>query len=257
MNDNLVPGLVSIITPAYNASKTIQKTIDSVEDQTYENWEMIIVNDASKDNTSEIIAAYADKDSRIKFINLTENGGPVNAWNIAFDVMKGQYVAFLDSDDIWEKDKLSKQLSFMNKNHYEFTYSMYDWIGMDDKPLNKVITIPDSMTYSQMMKNSNIGLLTVIIDRSIVNVDFHLPIVKMAWDFLLWARILKTGVIAHGYQKITAHYRITSGSASRNKKKAAKGKWDLYKNELHIPLFKRLYYFGCYAVTSIKRYYFS
>lgn len=256
MNNNLVPGLVSIITPAYNASKTIQKTIDSVEHQTYENWEMIIVNDASKDNTAEIIAANANQEPRIKVINLKKNGGPVNAWNQAFDVMKGQYVAFLDSDDIWEKDKLCGQIEFMEKNHYGFTYSMYDWIGMDDKPLNKVITIPDSMNYSQMMKNSNIGLLTVIIDRRYVNIDFHLPIVKMAWDFLLWARILENGVVAHGYQKITAHYRITTGSASRNKKKAAKGKWELYKNELHVPFFRRVYYFACYAASSIKRYYF-
>ena len=250
----MVDDLVSIITPAYNAEEHIGETIESVLAQTDKNWEMIIVNDCSKDNTLKIANEYAALDNRIKVINLEKNGGAANAWNVAFNCMKGRYLSFLDSDDLWIETKLEEQINFMQENNYAFTYASYDWIDSNSKSLHKIIKIPKIMSYKAMLKNSNIGLLTVMIDRNQINIK-PIPCVNMAWDFLLWAKILKQGVIAHGYDNIIAHYRILSNSASRNKKKAALGLWNIYKNYLCIPFFKRCYYFMWYALNSIKRYY--
>ena len=121
-----VDDLVSIITPAYNAAEYIVETIESVLAQTYPKWEMLIVNDCSKDNTVEIVQSYAAKDNRIKLINLKQNSGAAVARNTAIQNAKGRYIAFLDSDDIWKKEKLQKQIEFMQQNGYAFTFTAYE-----------------------------------------------------------------------------------------------------------------------------------
>ena len=246
--------LVSIITPLYNGERFIAETIESVLSQTYKNWELIIINDCSTDNSLDIVNKYAYKDTRIKVINLKRNGGPVNAWNVAFDYIEGRYLSFLDSDDIWIPTKIEEQINFMKKNNIGFCFASYDWIDENSKSLNRTINVPQKMTYNDMLKNTNIGLLTVMLDLDLVHFE-KLPIVKMAWDFLLWAKIMKTGVIAYGYNKVIAHYRIRSKSASRNKFKAAKGLWIIYKDYLKIPPLKRFFYFLNYILNSLKRYY--
>jgi len=129
-------GLVSIITPAYNAEKYIQETIESVLSQSYANWEMIIVDDKSTDKTVNIIEEFCD--DRIKLVKLEKNGGTSNAWNNAFKYATGEYVAFLDSDDLWVSTKLEEQINFMKKNNYVFTFSSYDWIDKILKPLARL-----------------------------------------------------------------------------------------------------------------------
>lgn len=247
-----IKGLVSIITPAYNAEKFIAQSIDSVIAQTYTDWEMIIVNDCSKDNTINIVNQYDDK--RIKLINLTENKGAANAWNVAFQKVKGEYIAFLDSDDVWLETKLEEQIKFMRDNHYVFTFTSYDWIDENSKSLNKVIKISKMKDFSRTMKNTNIGLLTVMLDRKEIG-DISVKPIKLNWDYYLWGIILRRGYKAYGYNKVLAHYRIVSNSASRNKYKHAKAVWRLYYHELKIPLFKSMYYFLCYLLNSVKRYY--
>lgn len=121
-----VDDLVSIITPAYNAAECIAETIASVFAQTYPKWEMLIVNDCSKDNTAEIVKSYAAEDNRIKLINLKQNSGAALARNMAIQNAKGRYIAFLDSDDLWKKEKLQKQLEFMQQNDYSFTFTAYE-----------------------------------------------------------------------------------------------------------------------------------
>lgn len=252
----MIDDLVSIITPAYNASNHISETIDSVIAQTYENWEMIIVNDCSIDNTLEIIKKYASNDNRIKVVDLPKNGGAANAWNEAFKIMEGRYVAFLDSDDLWINKKLEEQLKFMKSNNYYFTFGSYDWIDCNGDSLNNIIKIPQKLAYKELLKNTNIGLLTVMIDRSVIEIK-KIPLVGMAWDFLLWTYILRQGHIAYGYNKVLGHYRILSNSASRNKKKAALGLWIIYREYLNINLIQSCYYFICYVYNSVKRYYFN
>lgn len=250
----LKEGLVSIITPAYNSGKYISETIESVLKQTYSNWEMIIINDSSKDDTLNIINRYAKQENRIKVINLVTNGGAANAWNQGFKVMQGEFLSFIDSDDLWVEDKLEKQITYIKTNGYAFVYSSYEWIDAESKPLNKVVRSKKTISYNQMIRKNDIGLLTVMIDLKKIKIN-QIDRVNMAWDFLLWTNIMKTGVLAYGMDDILGKYRILSNSASRNKKKAAKGVWEIYKNQLGFSLVKRLYYFTQYMFISIKRYY--
>ena len=137
-----IDGLVSIITPAYNAAAYIAETIESVIAQTYTNWEMLIVNDCSKDNTAEIIQNYAAKDKRIKLINLKQNSGAAVARNTAIQNAKGRYIAFLDSDDLWKKEKLQKQIQFMQQNGYAFIYSSYEHFKGTKENIQNQVQIP-------------------------------------------------------------------------------------------------------------------
>jgi glycosyltransferase involved in cell wall biosynthesis len=143
---------VSIITPSYNSEKFIKDTIGSVLSQTYKNWEMIIVDDVSPDNSNEIIEEYCKKDSRIKLIKLAKNSGPAVARNRAIQEAKGRYIAFLDADDLWKSEKLEKQIKFMTDNDLAFTYSSYDLLDeyrelslkrVQDFSLNNIIKIWD------------------------------------------------------------------------------------------------------------------
>lgn len=245
--------LVSVITPAYNAERFLQETIESVLSQTYENWEMIIVDDGSTDSTYSLAESWSGKDSRIRVIKCQKNGGQARAWNIAIAAAKGRYLAFLDADDLWEENKLEEQLAFMNENNYGFTYTMYDWIDENSEPAGKTIDVPGSQTYKDILKNTAIGALTVVIDRAVVNVA-EIPEVHLN-DSMMWLQIAREGVTAYGYEKVLAHYRIVTNSFSRNKKRSAARLWNLYRDQLKIPFFRRAYYFTCYAFNSIKRYY--
>ncbi|WP_028043334.1 glycosyltransferase family 2 protein [Candidatus Stoquefichus massiliensis] len=246
--------LVSIITPAYNAGKTIREAIESVLNQTYQNWELLIVDDCSTDNTYEIINEF--EDLRIRVFRHEKNMGAAIAWNTAFKHMQGRYVAFIDADDIWTDNKLSLQLRYMKKNNYEFTYTSYDWIDDNGLSLNKIIKAPKTQTYESFLKNTNMGNSTVIMDRKYINI---LPVQKvdMNWDGALRFPILKQGHTAHGMDEVCMHYRVNNNSVSSNKIKAAKGLWNLYKNILNIPFFPRCYYFGWYVFNSLKRYYLN
>jgi len=155
--------LISIITPSYNSSKYIAKTIESVISQTYKNWEMIIVDDCSPDNANEIIDKYTKKDFRIKLIKLEQNIGPANARNKGIKQAKGKYIAFLDSDDVWLPTKLEKQVKFMQDNDLALTCSSYYTINETNKQINTRI-VKESFSYSDMLKSNHIGNLTGIYD---------------------------------------------------------------------------------------------
>lgn len=249
-------GLVSIITPAYNCEKYIIETIESVLAQTYMNWEMIIVNDVSKDNTEEIIKEYIEKDMRIKLINLKENSGAAVARNTAIGIAKGRFIAFLDSDDRWKKDKLEKQLKFMINNKYGFTFTSYEYIRDENNDKEKIFSVPKSLNYSQALKNTVIGCLTVIIDKEIVG-DFRMPLVRRGQDNLTWLMLLEKGNIAYGLNENLAEYRRVEGSLSNNKFKALKRQWFNYRKVIKLPLLKCIYYYCFYILNNLKKYYLS
>lgn len=253
MNSN---ELVSIITPAYNCDKFISEAIDSVLVQTYTNWEMIIVNDKSDDNTENIIKEYAEKDGRIKLINLKVNSGAAVARNKALENAKGRFIAFLDSDDRWKKEKLEKQIQFMMNNKYGFTFTCYEYIKDDNNNVEKVFKVPRSLNYSQALKNTVIGCLTVIIDKNIIG-EFRMPLVRRGQDNLTWLMLLKNGHVAYGLNENLAEYRRVTGSLSSNKKKALKRQWNNYRKVVKLSFFKCLYYYSFYVFNNVKKYYFS
>ena len=214
--EKYIDDLVSIITPAYNAAAYIAETIESVLAQTYPNWEMLIVNDCSKDNTAEIVQSYAKKDKRIKLINLKQNSGAAVARNTAIQNAKGRYIAFLDSDDLWKKEKLQKQIQFMQKNGYAFTYTSYEHFKETKENVHNQVQVPKNLNYNQALKGNQIGCLTVMLDRKQIQ-NIHFTTQKHE-DYILWLNILKQGITAYGMQESLALYRTGNNkSISGNK----------------------------------------
>lgn len=247
--------LVSIITPAYNAAQTIDATIDSVMKQTVKDWEMIIVDDCSTDGTRARLARAAASDARIRVLFLERNSGAAAARNHALDLARGRYVAFLDSDDRWKKDKLEKQLKFMRKYSYTFTFTGYEYISHEGEPLHKCVRAPRRVTYADMLKNTIVGCLTVIIDREAVGV-FHMPNLRTRQDLATWLALLKKGRVAYGLDEPLAEYRIGGPeSLSRDKWKAARKTWYVYRRMEKLPLWRSCWYFCNYAANAvIKRF---
>ncbi len=244
--------LVSVITPSYNAEKFISATIESVRTQTYTNWEMIIVDDCSKDTTREILKEYAELDPRIKPIFLEENSGAAVARNTALKAAQGDYVAFLDSDDLWVLDKLEKQLAFMQENDYAFSFTAYNLMDENGKPLDKVIDVPKQIDYKGLLKNTIIGCLTVMIDTRKVE-PLQMPLIRTRQDFALWLKVLREGHIAYGMQEPLANYRIVEGSISSNKLKTAKRNWYVYREIEKLSLPYASWCFINYAFYAIKK----
>jgi glycosyltransferase involved in cell wall biosynthesis len=243
--------LVSIITPSYNSKKYISETINSIINQTYTNWEMIIVDDCSSDNSVELVQLFVEKDPRISLIKLTENSGVAIARNRAIEAAQGRYIAFLDSDDLWLPNKLEKQLSFMQKNNYPFSYTAYDKIDESGRVFDH-IGVPDSVCYSDLLKTCSIGCLTAMYDTEYFgNVD--MPLIRKRQDLGLWLKLLKETDYAYGLNETLAQYRVRTDSISANKVNAAKFTWRLYREVESLNLIKASYYFSHYAARGLLR----
>ncbi len=244
--------LVSIITPSYNSVRYISECVESVLAQTYTSWEMIIVDDCSEDDSKQIITALSSNDIRIKTIFLDSNIGAAEARNIALAKAKGEYIAFLDSDDLWEPHKLERQISFMNKNNIAFSYTTYQSISEDGLNVINIIKAPKEMTYYSYLKNTIIGCLTVIINREKVGY-FEMPNVRSSHDMALWLLILKRGFSAYGLDENLAKYRIVSSSNTANKMKAVKDVWKVYREIERLSFLYSLWCFFCYIFNTVKK----
>lgn len=242
--------LISVITPAYNSERFIGDTIDSVLQQTYPNWEMIIVDDCSTDNTRKIVEDYQKRDKRIKLFTLEENSGSAVARNKAMELAAGRYIAFLDSDDRWLPEKLEKQFAFMKEKEIGFSFTTYVRILEDGTRTNAVSNTPVSVNYDDLMKRCVIGCLTVMLDRDKVG---HLKMVNIRTrqDYVYWLHITKKGFLAYGLPEILAEYRLVGNSISSNKWKAAKRNWYVFRKIEKQSLAKSIWYFAHYVVRSI------
>ena len=242
--------LVSIITPSYNSAKFIKQCIESVIAQTYTNWEMLIVDDFSRDDSCLVIKELAKKERRIKCFLLDENIGAAKARNVAIRKAKGKYIAFLDSDDLWEPQKLEIQISFMEKEDIAFSFSTYQPISEDGLKLYSIIHVPKVVTYSSYLKNTIIGCLTVIIDREKTG-DFEMPNIQSSHDMALWLLIMRRGFDAYGLDENLARYRIVSTSNTANKWRAAKDVWRVYRQFEKLSFFYSIWCFLNYAFNAI------
>ena len=244
--------LVSIITPSYKSEKFISETIESVLSQTYQNWEMIIVDDWSPDNSNKIIEEYCEKDDRIKLIKLEKNSGPAVARNRAIEEAKGRYIAFLDADDLWKPEKLEKQLLYMNENNLAFAYSSYDLIDENNNNIGTFIT-KEIITYEDMLKTCSVGCLTAIYDTKKLG-KVYMPNILKRQDYGLWLKILKKIGSTKGILEPLAIYRIRKDSVSSNKIKAAQYQWKIYREVEKLNLFQSVYYFIQYAYYGVRKY---
>ena len=246
--------LVSIITPVYNTEKFIEETIQCVENQIYTNWEWFLVDDCSTDKSVEIIEKYLKKDKRIKLIKLVENSGAAIARNTGIEKSTGKYIAFLDSDDIWKKEKLEKQIKFIEKNNYEFTYTDYSFSDENGNEIGNVVKVPKNLNYKQALKNTTIFTSTVIFDVEKLGKDLiKMPNVVRGQDTATWWKVLKTGKIAYGLNENLSLYRRSSNTLSSNKIKALKRTWNLYRNVEKLNFFASLYNFCWYCFNALRR----
>lgn len=223
--------LVSIITPTYNTEKFIKETLKSVQNQTYQNWEMILVDDASTDETVKIISDFAKKDSRIKLFTLEKNSGNGFARNVALEKAVGKYIAYLDADDLWFANKLEKQIAFLKANNLHFTFSFYDCIDEEGNSLNRRVEAPINLTYDELFFCNYVGNLTAIYDTDYFG-KIILEATQKRQDWRLWLTILKQIQVTKPVPEPLAFYRIRKNSISSSKFKLIKHNFGVYR-EFH------------------------
>lgn len=247
----MITNLVSIITPAYKAAGFIEATVRSVQQQDYPDWELLIVDDGSPDDTAERAKELADQDPRIRLIRQA-NAGPAMARQRALDEARGRYVAFLDSDDVWLPRKLSAQLAFMRDLRSPMSYTSFRRINVDGTVVGRLIQIPESLDYRALLRNTAIVTSSVILDRNVTG-PFEM---RQAYydDFVLWLTILKRGMRAHGLQEDLLRYRVVSNSVSRNKLKSAREVWRTYREIERLPLPYATWCFSNYAIQAAIKY---
>lgn len=249
----LEEGLVSIITPVYNAQKFIQATIESVCRQTYQNWELLLVDDASTDGSIALIEKLAEQDSRVKLLPLKVNQGAAVARNHGLAHAKGRYVAFVDADDYWLPDKLQAQLDFMQVKDYAFTYTNFALVDEAGQVLKDRVDLPQTLSYRQLLKNTAIACSTVVIDRHLLG-DFRMPLVRKGQDTATWLYLMRERqVVAYGLDQVLNHYRQVKGSISSNRWSALKRTWHTYRHLEKLPLLECFYYFSHYVFQAILR----
>lgn len=202
--------MISIIMPVYNAEKYIKDAVQSVINQTYKKWELIIIDDCSNDKSLEIIKNFKKKDKRIKIIKLKQNRGASIARNKGIEISIGNYIAFLDSDDIWNKNKLKLQLNFMKKNNISFCYTHYNIFKSNIK-----IHSPKKIYYKLMLISCFIGCSTVMINQKSIGKTFFENF-KIRNDYVLWLKILKKTKLGFGMPLVMTKIRRNKGSLSSN-----------------------------------------
>lgn len=247
--------LVSIIMPMYNAKKYIIETIKSVQLQTYEKWELLLVDDVSNDGTLAHLYECAEviKDQRIQIIALEKNSGAARARNEGIARAKGRYIGFLDADDLWESQKLELQLSFLEKKKAGFSFTGYEFANELGQGLGKIVSVPESITYTQALRNTTIFTSTVLFDTKIISKDrICFPCVKSE-DTALWWSILKEYKVAYGLNENLVRYRRIEGSLSADKKEALYRIWNLYRNVEKLSLIHSSYNFIFWAIRAVIR----
>lgn len=220
--------LVSIITPTFNSEKYISETIQSVQNQTHQNWEMIIVDDCSSDKTTEIVTNFISNENRIQLYKLESNSGAGIARNKALSFVKGDYIAFLDADDLWLPNKLFAQLDFMEQNNLKFTFSYYNLIDEEGKPLNITVKTPNEISYKQLFYANWIGNLTGIYDVRFFGIIPITPF-KKRQDWIMWLEILKIIKTAKLTPQVLANYRVRKDSISSSKINLLKNNFNVYR----------------------------
>ncbi|GEK15067.1 glycosyltransferase family 2 protein [Aliivibrio fischeri] len=247
--------LVSIITPSYNSIEYIDSVYGSICDQSYQNWEWLVTDDFSSDDTFKFLLELSKKDSRVRVFKNKENSGAAISRNNSISQSSGDFIAFIDSDDLWLQNKLKKQIQFMEDNNHDFSFTSYELIDGDGACFNKIVDNHDiqCVSYDDMLrKKATLGCSTVMLRRTAFD-DISMPLIRTGQDYGLWLKLLKTGVNAYLISEVLTQYRILPDSISRNKIKKAKRQWQIYREIEKLPLFKSIECFCFYAWRAVFR----
>lgn len=233
--------LVSIITPVFNSAGYIEKTVQSVIDQSYTDWELILVDDCSTDNTLEILEQLVKKDKRINYLRLKNNGGAGIARNTGIKRAKGKYIAFLDSDDYWHVDKLKIQVEAMEKKNLNFTFTDY-YIKYENKNEELIFNSPlKKVYYKDIIKFNYIACSTVMFNQEALGKSY-MPNIRNRQDWGLWINLVQKNKRAVNINKYLMYYTVRKDSISSNKFKMIKYHWYIYKSYLKFNYVKALIY---------------
>ena len=247
--------MVSIVIPVYNVEKFIVETLESVRSQTETDWELLPVLDGCTDRTPDILREYCRNvaDERIRIIEQPRNMGAAEARNRGVLEARGRYIAYLDSDDLWRKDKLEKQLAFMKEKEAAFSFTGYEFADEKAKGLGKIVRVPARMKYRDALKNTTIFTSTVMFDTEKIPKEMiQMPQIKSE-DTALWWRILREGYTAYGLDENLVLYRRSGQTLSSNKIEAVRRIWNLYRKAERLPFYKSAYYFCFWAARAVLR----
>jgi teichuronic acid biosynthesis glycosyltransferase TuaG len=247
--------LISIITPSSNSSDFIEQTAMGVLSQTYQNWEWLITDDCSQDASWSIIDKLCAADSRIKAVRNDANFGAALSRNRSLDRANGEYVAFLDSDDVWRPEKLEKQVAFMQETSVSFSFTAYEIVDTDGRARGRVVdgAFDGAVSYEDMLcKKATMGCSTVMLSREAVGPD-RMPNLRTGQDYAFWLTLLKKVGTARCLPVVLTSYRIHPGSISRNKFSKAKRQWQIYRDHEKLRLGKSLWCFANYAYRALAR----
>jgi len=245
--------LVSIITPSYNSAKFIAETIQSVQNQTHQNWEMIIVDDASLDETENIVLSIMQNDSRIQFHKLSQNSGPAVARNTAIEKASGDFMTFIDADDIWFPTFIENNIKTIQETAIPFVFSSYKRANEQLEFLYSDFIVPHKVSYSDILKSNSISCLTAFVDIKKLGKKY-MPLIRKRQDMGLWLNYLKVIPFAYGIQETQAIYRIRENSLSRKKSDLIKYQWQFYTEVDKLNIFQSAYYMLHWMYRGFMKY---
>ena len=259
---------ISILMAAYNAEKTIGQAIDSVLAQTFCDYELLVINDGSTDRTREIVLEKQAQDaenagraagdglmasgSRIRLIDMPVNGGVSAARRRGIEEARGEWIAILDSDDLWEPQKLEKQMRLHEEKGAELIFTASGFISEDGTPIDWILHAPEKLSYRQLLRQNLVSNSSVLVKKELYEANYASGD-RMHEDFATWLRITKSGVDAYGIDETLLIYRLSSSSKSGDKKKAALMNWNTYRY-IGLSLPEAVWYMLCYTVNGIKKY---
>ncbi|WP_455265950.1 glycosyltransferase family 2 protein [Phascolarctobacterium sp.] len=245
-------GLISIIMATYNAENTIGQAITSVIQQTYTDFELIIINDCSTDRTVDVINEFVKKDARIRLINNSKNMGVSYTRKHGLDEAKGSWIAILDSDDLWLPEKLAKQVEFQKKTNADLLYTGSGFMNVDGKQINWKLNVPEVITYRQLLKQNILSNSSALVRKDLYE-KYYAVGDDMHEDFAIWLQILRNGIKAYGINEPLLIYRLDDKSKSGNKFKAAMMNWNTYRY-IGLNLLEAAYYEFWYAINGLCKY---
>ena len=254
MERQYVEGRVSVITPVYNVERYIDKTLESVFAQTYKDIEIVLVDDCSKDNSAQIIAKYKESHPEIVYFLQPKNMGAGSARNKALELATGQYVAFLDSDDLWLPEKTEKQIMLMKEKNSPFSYSAIEMIDEEGNTIKGKRNIRETCNYNYLLHNTIIATSSVIVDRTVLG-DFRMPLRRGGQDYATWLRLLRGGTVAFGINETLVRYRVGRNSLSSNKFKSIKQVWEIQTQDEKINKVSAAFHVFCFCVNAAKKYF--
>lgn len=244
--------LVSIVMPAYNCEKYVVEAINSILAQTYRNWELLVLDDGSKDNTLRIIEEFSQNDSRIKALPNGKNMGVSATRNRGIELASGEWIAFLDSDDMWEPEKLEKQFEIVDKEAAEFLFTGSSYINEEGEPYKGIFEVPEKITYKKLRNQNVISCSSVLVRKKYFE-NIKMEKDEMHEDYAVWLRILKFGVTAYGVNEPLLIYRISRNSKSGNKMKTIKMTYKVFRFVGINPI-GSAYFMMRHVIASVGKY---